>query len=188
MVDLRVRSRIPQDELEQKTGKIITEGDYNVLLTGPTRVVGPGGQPLMIYLPKALPAFEHGNAYPILTKIRIKTDNRELASGSKARYSNFTRHANNIFSTVIGYADKWQGNQGYCRQTSWTGDHARKFEEMYPLFQAAGRLFAKHVPKRHAVQMAYVNATDPAWDHTGHALHHDHGQQHLPDRGAHRQG
>ncbi len=39
LTEIRVRTKIPESEMEQKVGKILAESDYNVRLTGPARVL-----------------------------------------------------------------------------------------------------------------------------------------------------
>ena len=162
LVEIRARTRTPKSELDKKVGKIITDKDYNVLLTGPPKVVGPSGQPLAIYLPQAIPEPLRGESYPILHEIRDKTDTRGLASGSQLYRVNKNNRANRIMSSIIGSFDK-KSRFPYCRTTAWTGKNTEQFRSMYPLFQHIGAMMKTHVPERWANQMIRVNKTDPAW-------------------------
>ncbi len=165
LVEIRVRTKIPQAELEKKVGKIITEADYNVRLTGPTRVIGPSGQPLAVYLPGVLSGTWNEEHYPTLHTIKQLSDTRGNASGSQYRMKNKQSHANQIASSVIGHFDGSYSTPRtpYCRTTAWTGQHTEQFRSMYPLFEHIGGLMREYVPERHAIQWARAQATDPAW-------------------------
>ena len=166
LAEIRVRSRIPKVELDKKVGRILTGDDYNVRLTGATKVLGPGGQPLAIYLPGVLSGPLNEESYPVLHGIKAKTDNRALASGSKLHTVNRQARANSVRSAVIGSFDGAGSQQSrfpYCRTTAWTGKHTEEFSSLYPLFQYIGRQMERYVPKRYAVQWARAEATDPAW-------------------------
>jgi len=164
LAEIRVRSRIPKAELDKKVGRILTESDYNVRLTGATKVLGPGGQPLVIYLPGVLSGTLNEEHYPVLHGIKDKTDNRGLASGSKRVKVNLQHKANNIRSALLGSFEPSGGARfPYCRTTAWTGKHTEEFSSLYPLFRYIGRQMERYVPKRYAVQWARAEATDSAW-------------------------
>jgi hypothetical protein len=163
LTEIRVRSRIPQAELDKKVGRILTEADYNVRLTGATKVLGPGGQPLAVYLPGILSGPLNEEHYPVLHGIKGTTDNRALASGSRRFKVNQQFRANTVRSTIIGSFDNDKTRFPYCRTTAWTGEHTEEFSSLYPLFQYIGRQMEQYVPKRYAVQWARAEATDPAW-------------------------
>jgi len=169
LVELRVRSRIPKAELDKKVGRILTEADYNVRLTGATKVVGPGGQPLAIYLPGILSGSLNEEHYPVLHGIDVATKQRGLASGSRGYRRSYRSGefwaANTVRSATIGSFDNGNNNHRfpYCRTTAWTGKHTEEFSSLYPLFQHIGELMQQYAPQRYAVQWARAEATDPAW-------------------------
>lgn len=165
LTEIRVRSRIPKEELDKKVGKIITEQDYNVLMTGPTKVTLPNGKPLCIYLPKALLAneAEADKAYEILHPIKGKTQSRKMASGSEGmrrNKQNLSRVA--VASNIIGNVDK-MGRFPYCRTTAWTGTHTEQFSGLYPIFRLIAENFKEHVPDRFQNQMQRALATPSEW-------------------------
>jgi len=163
LAEIRVRSRIPKVELDKKVGRILTESDYNVRLTGATKVLGPGGQPLAVYLPGVLSGPLNEEHYPVLHGVKVQTDNRGLASGSRKFKVNQQNRANMVRSAIIGSFDNEKRRFPYCRTTAWTGKHTEEFSSLYPLFQYIGRQMEQYVPKRYAVQWARAEATDPAW-------------------------
>jgi hypothetical protein len=164
LAEIRVRTKIPQSELDNKIGRIVTTSDYNVLLTGPTRVVGPTGQPMAIYLPGAIPRTMTDEHYQVLHGIRAVTDSRGNASGSRSYTVIKQLRSNNVRSATIGSLDKSRSARNpYCRTTAWTGEHTEQFRSLYPLFGHISHLMAQYVPQRFAVQWARAEATDPAW-------------------------
>jgi len=163
LVEIRARTRIPKAEMDKKVGKILTDKDFNVLLTGPTKVVGPSGQPLAIYLPQAIPEPMREEHYPVLHGVKVQTDNRGLASGSRKFKVNRQNRANVVRSAIIGSFDNEKRRFPYCRTTAWTGKNTERFRSLYPLFQNIGNTMQKFVPERWGNQMTRVRQTDPAW-------------------------
>jgi hypothetical protein len=163
LTEIRVRSRIPKAELDKKVGRILSEADYNVRLTGATKVIGPDGQPLAVYLPGALSGPLNEEHYPVLHGIREVSRNRGRASGSVRLRVNRALMTNSVASAIIGSFDNDNTRFPYCRTTAWTGRHTEEFSSLYPLFRYIGRQMEQYVPKRYAVQWARAEATDPAW-------------------------
>ena len=162
LVDLRVRSKTPEAEIAKKVGKILTPSDYNVLLTGPSRVMMPNGQPLLVYLPGILAGVNHQSAYSILHTIQGRNNNRRYASGSETyRVGNYNRRLN-VKSSVIGYVDAIESRK-YCRTTAWSGQNTQEFEALFPIFSDIDRLFKDFVPSRYAAQQVRAQATNPDW-------------------------
>jgi hypothetical protein len=152
--------------LEAKQGKILGTEDFNVLLTGPTRVSLPDGRPLCVYLPGILTAdVDKDGVYDILHSLRSYVSrNRGLAAGSpRVR----TRHpgrsyARTVSSSVVGAVDPL-GQTRYCRLTSWTGHHLPQWQALQPLLQAIAREQETYVPDRARAQQAIARSADPAW-------------------------
>jgi hypothetical protein len=163
LTELRVRTRAPKAELDKKVGKILTEKDFSVLLTGPTRVVGPNGAPLIIFLPRVTSAALADAHYPALHAIQANTDNRGHASGSRRQIMYGQRRANRVKSTIIGSFDPAGGRFPYCRTTAWTGKNTEQFRALYPLFQHIAEQMKRYVPQRYAAQMEMVKRTHPDW-------------------------
>ena len=163
LTELRVRTRAPKAELDKKVGKILTEKDVSVLLTGPTRVVGPNGAPLIIFLPRVTSYALADTHYPALHAIQDNTDNRGHASGSRRIKVHRQNRANRVKSTIIRNFDPAGGRFPYCRTTAWTGKNTEQFRSMYPLFQHIAKQMQRHVPQRYAAQMEMVKRTHPDW-------------------------
>lgn len=170
MIDLRVRSRVHPDELEQKVGKIVTDADYNAMLTGPCRVRRPDGQLLCVYLPEAIPEELAVASWPLLHQLKpLLTDNRGLASGSErihrtaADGSLDTRSRSKKVSSSLLGAFEPQGPKVFCRQTGWTSKNLEKWQQMFPLWGHLGDVFAAQVPERYRQQREWADKTEPVW-------------------------
>jgi hypothetical protein len=164
LMEYRVRSRISDEELQNKVGRIITDGDYNILLTGPTRVVLPNGEPLCVYLPKAIAPEMCSEVFPILKTANSTTDTRGLASGSESTKRLRKTMYRPVASAIIGYMDPQGGGRYlFCRQTAWTGRNIEQFRSLYPLFETVAGLMKQHVPQRYQVQMERTLRTNPDW-------------------------
>ncbi len=165
LVDVRVRSRISEDELAEKVGKILTGSDLNVLLTGPACVCKPDGKLLCVYLPGVMAELFTEKVYGILHSLRtFRTDNRGLASGTQRAVRGTQNRARSmpVASAIIGAVDPG-GVYKYCRQTAWTGKNLPEWQALQPMLQGVARYFQEYVPDRYENQMAEVRVTKPEW-------------------------
>lgn len=163
--EYRVRSRVAPEVIEQMVGKILTDDEYDVLLTGPTRVLKPDGKPLAVYLPEILTGDMLDAVYPTLHSLKaMETDNRGNASGTqRVNYNGGTRtRSKPVPSAIIGAFDP-KPPFTYCRLTAWSGKEWDKYVALFPLFEAIGDLFAQHVPERYEVQKRRMEATHADW-------------------------
>jgi hypothetical protein len=163
LTELRVRSRISAEAMAEREAKILTENDYDVLLTGATRINAPDGRPLCVYLPRAVEA-EMDRAYPVLTTIRGLTENRGYASGTGAKFKqNNLMRAKPVMSSILGSFEA-SGFYKYCRLTSWTAKELdTRWPELLPVLQRIGALFEEYVPDRYEAQMKHVRGTPAEW-------------------------
>lgn len=162
MISLRMRSKVQASELEEKKGKILTEADYNLLITRAATVLKPDGRPLCVYLPGVLSS-QMADAYPILTKIRLSSDNRGLASGTKRINAGGTRtRAMPVMSGILGSIDPTP-RRPYCRLNAYSRDHLERWEGLFPLLREVSENFASHVPERYANQLASCTDTHDDW-------------------------
>ena len=167
MIDIRLRSKISEKELEQKIGKILTENDYNILITKDTTVRFPNGQVGAIYLKEVIPKSLADNSYDVLHSLKSQqTSNRGLASGLPRlkRGSGGTRTdtAKSIASAIIGNLDP-VGAQQYCRLTAFSGKEFDKYKSLFPLFVFIGGQMKKFAPEKYNAQMEFVNRTNKDW-------------------------
>lgn len=162
--DLRVRSQIPDEVLEQRIGMLPGDNDYDVLLSGPTRVSKLDGKPLCVYLPGVLQEVDGPGVYDVLHELRLRISrNRGKASGTVRYKSQQKRsYTRPIASAIVGAIDP-TGQQKYCRLTSWTGNNMPSWNLLQPLFVEIAGHFAEQVPERYHAQLGQVMQTDPAW-------------------------
>lgn len=165
MISIRVRSRIPQEELDLKVGKVLGDDSYNVLLTGPTRVHMPNGKLLCVYLPGVMRELVTSEQYEVLHSLRREmTNNRGAASGSQStRVGEQKRHYfMHVASSLLG-AFEPAGTFKFCRLTAWTGKHLPQWELLRPLFQAVAYKMQQYVNDRYEAQMDEIGRTHPDW-------------------------
>jgi hypothetical protein len=162
--ELRIRSKIQEEELEAKKGKILTSDDYDVLLTRATRVLKPDGSLLCVYRPGAFPSI--AEFYDVLHSLRVfQTTNRGMASGTERHPSmegGKWTYSKAVSSAIIGSFDA-KPPKLYCRLTAWTGRNWPEYSSLFPLFQSIAERFATEVPDRYAAQMAAVTQTPEDW-------------------------
>jgi len=162
MIEARIKTKIPQAELEEKKGKILTGTDLNLVLTGPSRLFRPDGKPMCVYLPGALKQTSP-DVYPILTAIRMKSDNRGLASGTKRINAGGTRtRAMPVLSGVLGAIDPTP-RRPYCRLNAYSREHLDQWHALFPLLQKMSSHFEEFVPDRHANQARQIARTPMEW-------------------------
>ena len=167
MIDIRLRSKISEKELEQKIGKILTENDYNILITKDTTIRFPNGQVGAIYLKEAIPEKLADESYEVLHSLKSQqTSNRGLASGlprlKRGSGGNRTDTAKSIASAIIGNLDP-VGMQQYCRLTAFSAKEFDKYESLFPLFVFIGEQMKEYAPERYNAQMEFVNRTHKDW-------------------------
>lgn len=165
VIELRLRTRAHPDTVTAQVGKHLTDDDYDVLLSGPARVLKPDGRPLVVYLPGQLRPVVSDEVYGILHDLKgLKSMNRGKASASqRVRPPGQKRaYSRPVPSAIVGSIDPG-GIQKYCRLTAWTGDHVPEFRRLTPLLQGMGDAFREYVPDRYQVQREYVRRTAPEW-------------------------
>ena len=164
MITYQVKNRVRADILEAKVGKRLTGDDYDLLLHGPATVLLPDKRPLCVYLPGVL-AGVLDDAYPVLTKIRAKTDNRPQAAGSEwIRTGGKRTRAKMVASSILGSFDRTDGGSHYhCRLTAFNADKMDEFQSLVPVFQAIQPWFEHYVPDRYEAQMQQVRQTQDDW-------------------------
>ena len=165
MISVRVRSRIPQAELDLKVGKVLGDDSYNLLLTGPSRVFRPDGKLLCVYLPGAMSGYVTDEQYQILHGLRTqRTNNRGNASGSQAMHvgEQKRQYWMHVSSNILGAFDP-AGSYKFCRLTSWTGANLPSWNALQPALQRVGEQLAEHVPERYNAQKEEIDRTHPDW-------------------------
>lgn len=150
--------------MAQKVGKIITERDFNVLITRTAKLFKPNGQVLAVYLQGGIPEELRERSRETLYGIKEMTDNRGLASGSvRVQPDRTSSRAAPVLSATVGAFERQGGRIPYCRLTAWTGRNFEKYTSLFPFVQHVAGLFERHVPDRYRVQLAETTKTKPEW-------------------------
>lgn len=163
-VDLRLRTRISDDEMEAKIGKVLTREDFNLVPTQDCIVRKPDGQVLLIYRRGIIPPGLRDATWPILHELKDEyTTNRGLASGTPRLDGPGKRsYAMGVPSALLG-AFEAQGPKQYCRLTAWTGRETEKYRALWPLLEFIGDRMQADAPDRWAAQMREVSHTHSDW-------------------------
>lgn len=162
--ELRMRTKMADEHMLELEGHKLTDDDYDVVLSGPVRVLKEDGRPLCVYRPRAIPPELREVAWPILHGLKGGyTTNRGMAAGSE-RYQGPSQrsYAMSVDSQVLG-SFRGQGPRTFCRLTAWTGAETEQWRGLWPFFQCISDEMQEHVPQRFAAQMAEINKTEPEW-------------------------
>lgn len=168
--EAHLKTRVPDADIEPMIGRILTDNEYDMLVSGPTSITIPDGKggrkQLLKYLPGAFPADEMASFYDVLHSLKsYETTNRGNASGTvrqKAFEDSTWTYSKPVASAIIGAFDA-APPKNYCRLTAFTGKENEKFASLFPLFERIGGLFAEHVPERYQEQMRWVRETPEDW-------------------------
>tara|TARA_R100001443_G_scaffold19363_2_gene30849 strand:+ start:8771 stop:9634 length:864 start_codon:yes stop_codon:yes gene_type:complete len=166
LIDIRLRSKISAEELEQKKGKILTHEDYNLLIHKDTTVRGLDGQVMAVFQKGVIPDDIVDKTYDTLHELKgYQTNNRGLASGTpRLIKAGKTRSATAkaISSAIVGSFDAY-GPKQYCRLTAFSGREMDKYKKLFPLFVFIGDEMKKVAPARYNAQMEFINRTHQDW-------------------------
>lgn len=166
MREFRIKNTISDDAVKSMLGRLPTDNEYSVLLTGPARVLKPNGDLLCVYVPRAINDATLLASYDVLHSLKVyETTNRGLASGTRRfeRYKGSPRtESKSIASAIVGSFDKGASRQ-YCRLTAFTGRETDKFAALFPMFREISEVFRQYVPERYAVQASQAAVTQADW-------------------------
>jgi hypothetical protein len=167
---VRLRSRVPVDQVARWRGEPAKASHYDLLVTGDADIYGADGQPVLIVRRGALDQAKIDQARPHLWEMRKQwTNNRGAYAGKlvikikkDGTRSKSSSKAPNVRSAVAGYFPR-RPNRPYCRRAAFNRDHPDRWAQVVPLLQDVAELYARTLPGKHAAQMAHVKQTDPAW-------------------------
>lgn len=166
MIDIRLRKKISQEELDQKKGKILTDEDYNLLIHKDTTVRGLDGRVIAVFQKGVIPDSIVEETYETLHELKgYQTNNRGLASGTPRltkKQGMRSASAKSISSAIVGSFDA-MGAKQYCRLTAFSGREMDKYKKLFPLFVFIGDEMKKVAPDRYNAQMEFVNRTHQDW-------------------------
>jgi hypothetical protein len=99
-------------------------------------------------------------AYGVLHKIKERTDNRGLASGTKRANAGGNRTRTRLVTSQILGAMDGIPRKPECRLTAFSAKKVAEWEQLFPLLQAMARAFGDQVPDRYAAQADYAARTE----------------------------
>jgi len=155
---IQLRSKVRREDAEESfVGRMLTEDDFSVLLTGDAVVYKPNGEKLCALIKGGIPEDVIAAATPALHSLKSwKTDNRATYTASAAKRTRVNSdgtldrqmRAEKVSSAIVGYYNR-TGRHPFCRETAFTAHHVEKWETVVPLAQAVDKLFKRHAPMQH---------------------------------------
>lgn len=152
--------------------QFMDDSHYDVLLDEDVKVLRPDGSPLLVLLKKAIDPQLAGNAWEILKRVNIRTENRSTASGIVAKprkkgdgtLSSTTRVPKGweVISGTIGSFERTV-RMPFAHKCAWNAQNPGQFKQIVPMLQQASNLFGKYVPDRFQIQNSFVEKTHANW-------------------------
>lgn len=166
---IKVLARVRNAD-EAWLGRAWTADGVDVLVRRPTKVYGPDGKLLLVYLPQAIPVADADAARPALHDLRrYESRNRGIYSGKpkghpirKSGVRSKTAETEPVPSCVVGYFDAYP-RMPFCRECAFTAHEPEKWATLLPMIRSVGRSMEEHVPRRYSAQMDAVRRTHPAF-------------------------
>ena len=170
---LHIKPRLTDDQAKQLSGELLSDKDYNKLITYDADVYcEETGSCIAKFRKKIIPSNIAKTAYENLKTAAKPTNNRGGSLGMKNENGNATQYkirldgkqsATNISlnpanSGIIGYFDR-NPRQPYCRQTSFNINEFSKFKKAYPIIKLVDTKYAELMPEHYAKQRKQADAT-----------------------------
>jgi hypothetical protein len=148
----------------------VDECDYHTIYNEDVYIEKPDGSPLLVLKKQAIAEEVCKQAWPVLKKIRMNSDNRSVASGTTqirrkkqdGTISNTQRVPKGwgVMSAIIGFYER-TARVPFCRSCAWNEKNPSLWSQVIPFFQAVSKVFEEHVPDRFAVQKSWAEKTSP---------------------------
>ena len=169
---IKLKARLSDDEAKKLAGNLLSENDYNTLITTDTDVFDEDtGNCIAKFRKKVIPNNIAKNAYENLKSAAVSTNNRGVSGGEKSNgkfghntlkkdgtISNTSRALASVNSGIIGYFDR-NPRFPYCRQTAFNEKQFSKFKKAYPIIKFVDTMYAKLMPDHYALQRAEADKT-----------------------------
>ena len=163
---IKVKPSIKDEEVKKLSGKLLSESDYNTLITYDADVYcDETGACIAKFRKKVIPSNIAKNAYNNLKSAAKVSSNRATGSGERSKIrkkSDGTISNTNIIkqvnSGIIGYFDR-NPRSPYCRQTAFNEKEFSKFKKAYPIIKFVDKYYAKLMPKKYKLQRELADNT-----------------------------
>ena len=181
MKQVQLYAQRPEEEVEALAGELLDETAYDMLVGGEdTMVYRPDGTILFVLLKGAMlphvaqetmDSFRSASVSDNITNRGIaagkglhKLSTRRDGSLSKTKRVHYEeqQHLVNATNGVGGFFDPGE-RFPFCRLSSWSAEHTQEWGYVQQYMAGAHRLFAQHMPDRHAAQEAVAARTRPEW-------------------------
>jgi len=150
-------------------GKMMTERDYDVLISDTCAVYKPDGSLLISVEKRGIPMDVVASAWNEIRNYNPRTENRGVANGTgtvdyirkdgtKSKTKKIPK-GYEIHSGIIGYYDRYPRTP-YCRKCAWNLDAPEKFEAMIPFFQEVDRVHELLDPEGYWLQKEWADKTN----------------------------
>lgn len=163
---IKVKPAIKDEEVNKLSGELLSESDYNTLITYDADVYcEETGVCIAKFRKKVIPSNIAKDAYNNLKSAAKASSNRAIGSGEPSKLrkkSDGTISNTNIVkqvnSGIIGYFDR-NPRFPYCRQTAFNEKEFSKFKKAYPIIKFVDNYYAKLMPKKYKLQRELADST-----------------------------
>lgn len=188
METIQIKEVLPDKEVDALEARKIDLSYADVVVRDTCRVLKPDGTPLMIYIKDALPRKLVAEAFRIFKQVDVDSggSNRgaaagiidadtdlgketaaEIIEGTTRFYpvredgtrSN-TARATPVPTAIIGYYDRY-ARTPYCRQTAFTMDQPKLWQEALPYIQKVDAVFRMYAPENWESQKKFIERVHP---------------------------
>jgi hypothetical protein len=147
-------------------GRVVTDADYDLLVTGEVDVYKPNGDRLCSVRREVVSQENREAARPVLRKLKSNVSrNRGVAAGGERTHPikqdgtvSSTGLAAPVHSSIVGFFDRYP-RVPYCRQTAFNAEHPAEFDTLRPAFSELSACFGATVPERFKAQMGIADKT-----------------------------
>ncbi|QDP51710.1 MAG: hypothetical protein Unbinned92contig1003_23 [Prokaryotic dsDNA virus sp.] len=172
--EYRVKPRMSDDDAKKLLSTLLTDSDYNNLITTDADIYcEETGELLAKFRKKIIPSNIAKDAFDNLKSAATPSSNRMTSNGEKNEKGNTSQNRIKTDGTrsntnsavgdapnsgIIGYFDR-NPRFPYCRQTAFNEKQFAKFKKAYPIIKFVDTKYAELVPEKYALQRAQADAT-----------------------------
>lgn len=170
----KIKPRLTDEEANKLKGTLLTEKDYNMLVTYDSDIYcEESGKCIAKFRKKVIPSNIAINAYDNLLTAAVPSSNRGTSTSGQDSKGNSSQlrikkdgTRSNTTSAVgdapksgiIGYFDR-NARFPYCRQTAFNEKKFSKFRKAYPIIKLVDTKYAELMPKHYKLQRDVADKT-----------------------------
>ena len=168
-----IKPRLDDDQARKLAGVLLSENDYNTLITYDADVYcADTGKCVAKFRKKVIPNNIAKNAYESLKGAATPTNNRPYSGGETNEKGHTTQYRRkkdgtisktnqamtSVNSGIIGYFDR-NARFPYCRQTAFNEKEFSKFKKAYPIIKFVDTKYAELMPEHYERQRKVADET-----------------------------